>query len=177
MFTFVSGNLVLDFIGTVKARRTDFTDLLETPADLGDWFVEAGLLDRAPTGDPDTLRQATALREAAWHLALAAIDGNPLPDADRRLINRLAQGPLPDLALQPDGSVRRTGTADQALSEIARTAIELFAGADSPRIKECGRQDCTRLYVDTSRAGSRRWCDMTVCGNRSKSAAFRARQA
>ncbi|WP_245560246.1 CGNR zinc finger domain-containing protein [Nocardia asiatica] len=29
--------------------------------------------------------------------------------------------------------------------------------------------------MDTSRGGSRRWCDVTLCGNRAKSAAFRAR--
>ncbi|RJO76891.1 CGNR zinc finger domain-containing protein [Nocardia panacis] len=32
-----------------------------------------------------------------------------------------------------------------------------------------------RRYLDTSRGNARRWCDMTICGNRAKSAAFRAR--
>ncbi|GAB4589849.1 CGNR zinc finger domain-containing protein [Nocardia sp. IFM 10818] len=175
MFGFVSGNLALDFIGTVKGRRSYAAELLPTPADFGTWTVAAGLLDTAPECDADTLAQAVALREAAYRMALAAMAGEPLALPDRKVVNALAHGALPEITLRADGTVRRVGTADRALTEIARSAIELFGGPDRNRIKECGRSECTRLYVDTSRGGSRRWCDMTVCGNRAKSAAFRAR--
>ncbi|MEU6657487.1 CGNR zinc finger domain-containing protein [Streptomyces sp. NPDC046821] len=43
------------------------------------------------------------------------------------------------------------------------------------QIKECAAPRCTRLYVDRSHRGSRRWCDMTRCGNRAKAAAHRSR--
>ncbi|WP_067826311.1 CGNR zinc finger domain-containing protein [Nocardia inohanensis] len=177
MFTFVSGNRTLDFIGTVKARRAEFNDLLTTPADLGQWLIEAGVLDTAPEVGAETLRRATRLREAAWHLALAETGGTAMPAADLRVLNELAHGEPTRLTLHADGSVRRSGTAEQALTDIARDAIELFGGEDHARIRECGRPECTRLYIDTSRGGSRRWCDMTICGNRAKSAAFRARQS
>ncbi|MGO9036177.1 CGNR zinc finger domain-containing protein [Mycobacterium sp.] len=36
--------------------------------------------------------------------------------------------------------------------------------------------DCTRLYVDASRAKNRLWCGMGTCGNKAKVQAFRARQ-
>ncbi|MCU1642288.1 MAG: hypothetical protein JWN03_2563 [Nocardia sp.] len=175
MFTFVSGNLALDFIGTVQSRRTEFTDLLETPGDLVEWTVEAALLDSAPAADTGALADATRLREATYRLALAVTHGESLAAADRQLVNNLARGALPELTVEASGSVKRSGTIETALAAIARSAVELIGGADRGRIKECGREDCTRLYVDTSRAGSRRWCDMTVCGNRAKSAAFRAR--
>ncbi|WP_067532861.1 CGNR zinc finger domain-containing protein [Nocardia crassostreae] len=175
MFTFVSGNLTLDFIGTVKGRRSYAADLLETPADLGSWTIAAGLLDREPDCDAATLKQGVRLREAVYRMALAAMGGPAVADADRALVNSLAHGPLPEITLRADGGVRRIGDADSALAEIARSAVELFGGPDRDRIKECGRPECTRLYIDTSRGGSRRWCDMTVCGNRAKSAAFRAR--
>lgn len=177
VFTFVSGNRTLDFIGTVKSRRAEFDDLLATPEDLGTWLAEAGLLDAAPQVGADTLRQATRLREAAWHLALAEIDDAPLPAADLRVVNEIAHGEPTRPTLRADGTVRRDGSAEQALTDIARDAVELFAGEDHARIRECGRPECTRLYIDTSRGGSRRWCDMTICGNRAKSAAFRARQS
>ncbi|WP_345718596.1 CGNR zinc finger domain-containing protein [Kineosporia mesophila] len=32
-------------------------------------------------------------------------------------------------------------------------------------IRNCANDRCTRLYVDTSRAGNRRWCGMAECGN------------
>ncbi|MRH86437.1 hypothetical protein GFY24_02955 [Nocardia sp. SYP-A9097] len=176
MFTFVSGNLALDFIGTVKARRGRFEDTLETPADLGTWAVAANLLDSAPDADAAELARATRLREATWRMALAVIHDETIAESDRRLVNEIARGTTPGVELSADGGISRSGTGESVLAAIARSAIELVGGADRNRVRECGREDCTRLYVDTSRAGSRRWCDMTVCGNRAKSAAFRARK-
>lgn len=173
MFTFVSGNLALDLAGTVKARDTTFDDLLRTPGDLADWLRAAALLDRVAECDAATFERAIRLREAAYRLAVATARGEALPDADRKLVNEIAKGELPLLTLRPDGTLRRSGPPATALTAVARDAIELLGGPAT--VKECGRDACTRLYVDTSRGGTRRWCDMTICGNRVKSAAFRAR--
>ncbi|WP_069161331.1 CGNR zinc finger domain-containing protein [Nocardia altamirensis] len=173
MFTFVSGNLALDFAGTVKARTGTADDGLGAPADLADWLVAADLLDRAPDCDAATLAAAVRLREAAYRMAVAKSRGEAPADADRRLVNTVAKGELPQIALGSDGAITRSGTPAAALTAIARSAIELCGSSAS--IKECGRPACTRLYVDASRGGTRRWCDMTICGNRVKGAAFRAR--
>ncbi|MEV6252206.1 CGNR zinc finger domain-containing protein [Nocardia sp. NPDC051929] len=173
MFTFVSGNLALDFAGTVMGRSTRFEDVLSTPAALADWIVAAGLLDSPPTADADTLARAVRLREAAYRMALAAARETAFDDGDRRTVNEFAEGVPPSISLRADGTVVRSGDADAALAAVARSAIELLGSR--ALVKECGRPVCTRLYVDTSRGGSRRWCDMTLCGNRAKSAAFRAR--
>ncbi|MEU1210284.1 ABATE domain-containing protein [Nocardia sp. NPDC005825] len=173
---FVSGNLALNFIGTVGERRTTFIERITSAADLGEWTVAAGILDTAPDCG-DALEPARRLREAAWRLMQATLHGKPLADADRRLLNRHAHGDLPELTLRADGSVTRGGTIESALTAIARSAVELLGGPERERLKECGRDACTRLYLDTSRGGSRRWCDMAVCGNRAKGKAFRARNA
>ncbi|WP_067808432.1 CGNR zinc finger domain-containing protein [Nocardia beijingensis] len=173
MFTFVSGNLALDFAGTVKARSTTFEDVLTSPAALADWIVAARLLDNPPPSDADTLARAVRLREAAYRMAVACTRDSAFDDADRRTVNEFAGSAPPSVSLRPDGTVLRAGDADAALAAIARSAIELLGSR--ALVKECGRAACTRLYVDTSRGGSRRWCDMTLCGNRAKSAAFRAR--
>jgi predicted RNA-binding Zn ribbon-like protein len=39
----------------------------------------------------------------------------------------------------------------------------------------CRADDCGWLFVDASRNRSRRWCDMSECGNRAKAQRFRAR--
>lgn len=186
VFTFVSGNLALDFCGTMKGRTTRREEQLTEPERLSEWFLAAGLLDTAPSVDADLLARGIRLREAIYRLAFAVArtdfddelpDAPRWSDADRRLVNETARGELPVIALRPDGTVRHTGAAESALAAIARSAVALLGGPEAPRIKRCGRSECTRLYVDTSRAGSRRWCDMTYCGNRAKSAAFRARHA
>jgi predicted RNA-binding Zn ribbon-like protein len=137
----------------------------------------AGLVDRPPGPDTGGFGEALQLREAMHRLALAASGGADYSAADRQLMNRVAARPPVGVRLDADGSVRRVGTVDAALADLARAAVELFGGPGARMIKECSAPDCTRLYVDNSRRGARRWCDMAECGNRAKAAGFRARHA
>jgi CGNR zinc finger len=64
-----------------------------------------------------------------------------------------------------------TSAADglrKVLFTVLASAAELLASDRLGRIRECGPADCTWLFVDQSRNRSRRWCDMTACGNRMK---------
>ncbi|KAB2349050.1 CGNR zinc finger domain-containing protein [Actinomadura rudentiformis] len=169
-FTFVSGDPALDFAGTVRHRRDDRTDQLATPADLARWTVEAGLLTTAPPADAAGLDTAVALREAIYRLAAGAGGRH-----DRDLVNRHAAAAPVTVGLTADGTVERTGDLPAALATLARSAVELLGGPDARDVKECEADPCTRLYLDTSRRRTRRWCDMRECGNRAKAAAFRAR--
>ncbi len=44
------------------------------------------------------------------------------------------------------------------------------------RLRVCAATGCSRVFVDTSRNRSRRYCNPDICGNRTNVAAFRARQ-
>ncbi len=57
------------------------------------------------------------------------------------------------------------------------TGLAVVLGSDlHGRLGVCTAERCDRVYVDTSRNGTRRFCS-TTCQNRVKAAAFRARQA
>ena len=43
------------------------------------------------------------------------------------------------------------------------------------RFRVCANDQCRWAFFDESRAGRRRWCDMSSCGNRAKAARHRAR--
>jgi predicted RNA-binding Zn ribbon-like protein len=36
----------------------------------------------------------------------------------------------------------------------------------------CAAQDCSWVFLDTSKNKKRRWCDMSDCGNREKARRF-----
>lgn len=56
------------------------------------------------------------------------------------------------------------------------TSLALAVGSSlAGRLGVCGADRCDRVYVDTSKNGSRRFCT-TSCQNRVKAAAFRARK-
>jgi predicted RNA-binding Zn ribbon-like protein len=174
-FAFVSGDVALDLTSTVHHRRTDATELLAAPDDLARWLTEARVVDTRVKVAPADFTGALRLREAVYRLAIAARDHGRFDTPDRKLLNRVARGAPVRLKLADDGTVARSGDAASAVATLARCAIELLSGELARSIKECAADECTRLYVDGSRKGGRRWCDMRECGNRAKVASFRAR--
>lgn len=59
------------------------------------------------------------------------------------------------------------GTETIALdTATAHSALSLAANPEPDRLKIC--PNCGWLFLDRSRNRSRTWCDMAVCGNRSK---------
>ncbi|MFB9475959.1 CGNR zinc finger domain-containing protein [Nonomuraea salmonea] len=174
-FVFVSGNLALDFAGTLKWRRSDQDELLATPADLSRWAVEAGVTtEPPPVGDAD-LRRLRTLREAIYRLVIEGMNDRPWPEDDLHVVNKEAAGAPPGLRLTPAGLVR-TGDPTALAAAVSRSAAELLAEQGRLRVKECAFDDCTRLFIDRSRGGNRQWCGMEECGNRVKVANYRSRK-
>ena len=57
------------------------------------------------------------------------------------------------------------------------TGLAVVLGSEfHDRLGVCTAPRCDRVYVDTSRNGTRRYCS-TACQNRVKAAAFRARHS
>ncbi|WP_201298731.1 CGNR zinc finger domain-containing protein [Microbacterium sp. 8M] len=175
MHAFPCGTLALDFVGTLRARRDlQPREMLGDAQALDAWFVEAGVVDEAPGARESDLTNAVQLREAIYDIALARLQGTPLPSKPTALLNRWALAAPVRLTLD-GGTVRREGGSSEGLATVARNAVELFGGDDAALLRECGRPGCTQVYVDRSRGGRREWCSMRTCGNRVKAAQFRAR--
>ena len=175
-FHFKSNRPSIDFVTTVGERWRRSFERLREPEDLGRWFVEAGILEEPPAISAKLLGEARVLREAIYRTAkLAGRDAGSAEDLAE--INRWAAMPSLAPALSADGEVTwsapRPGAA--ALAWLARDAIDLIGGPLAGRVKECARPDCALLFVDVSRPGTRRWCTMDGCGNKAKTAAYRAR--
>lgn len=178
-FVFVSGNLALDLLGTLKWRRTRPEEGLSTPGDAGRWAVAAGVLTALPPVDTADFEQLHGVRESIYRLVEAARNRTALPGSDLRELNAAANRPLPTLTMTVDG-VRRDGPLGAVTAEVARAAIAFLAemrDADPPRVRECERPECTRVFIDRSRAGTRSWCGMAECGNRVKAREYRARKS
>ena len=73
--------------------------------------------------------------------------------------------------------IAREGGLDWLLAAIARSAAEIVAEGSSARIRICSNPSCGLFFYDTSRTRRRRWCSMSLCGNRHKVAAFSRRHS
>jgi predicted RNA-binding Zn ribbon-like protein len=175
-FIYVGGRHCLNFVGTMKHRHSSREELLTEPELLSDWAVQGGLLDAGVDITDDDLAAAIELREAIYRTVTARLEGHRLRPADVELLNEWALQPQLAPRLLRTGGVRREGTPAQLLARLAADLLDLLAGTDIENVKRCAHPDCTRLYLDTSRAKNRQWCGMGTCGNKAKVQAFRARQ-
>ena len=143
---------------------------------------------RRPAAATAVLRRTRALREALFAIFSAVARGDAPRAADLATLNDelgRAMGHARIIAGQGDGPVRsrsvqskqprfrhgwgKTGVhLDRVLWPVARAAAALLIGDALSRVRECDAGNCAWLFLDTSRNRSRRWCDMTVCGNRQK---------
>ena len=190
-FLFVGNNLALDFLNTCPVQNGEATELLSDFGAVLRWFVSAGQISLAQSaalerkwgktrqaqsfvGEVQAIRERlrTALRE--W------IDTGSVPRARIAELNRLlAEHPM-RLRLQEAGAAISTdlylqaSRPDDLLAAVADSAAKLFAGADRSRVRQCG--NCVLVFLDTSKKGTRHWCSMQLCGNRSKVAAYAERQ-
>ena len=176
-FRFRGGHPALDFTATTLGRRTGKPrELLVTPHDFARWLCASGLAQTVSICDEESLAVARRLREAIYLLVQARLSGAKSPAAARKLINEVAATPSAPPRLDAHGAAVRTGGAAAFLSHLARLAVDLLGGEPASRIRRCEGVTCAILFLDTSRAGDRRWCSMAVCGNRAKVAEFRQRQ-
>jgi predicted RNA-binding Zn ribbon-like protein len=177
-FSRVGGRLSLDFANTIGSRLAEASnDRLAGYADLLAWGVEAGLV--APgdaktwAGTPDValFRQAVDLREAIYRIFSAVAAGRPAAEPDLAVLNGVLEASAFRVRPTGDGYAwtwPRPPRPEHLLWSIAADAGTLLTGSQLPRVGECASEHCGWLFLDESRNGSRRWCDMKDCGNRAK---------
>lgn len=175
----MSGRPSLDLVATIGERWRRAFERLRTPADLGRWAVEGGFVNVPPEVDGAHLEQARQVRQAVARLVFAWTAGEPLGRRDLEVLNEGAARPDLVPALTSDGTLMTPATASigAVLATVSRDAIHLLATGDPRRVRECAADDCSLVFHDASRPGTRRWCSMAGCGNRAKTTRFRTRRA
>jgi predicted RNA-binding Zn ribbon-like protein len=54
--------------------------------------------------------------------------------------------------------------------------VELLRTEPSPRLKQCPGDHCGWIFLDSTKQGNRRWCQMSECGQEAKSERRRQRR-
>ncbi|MFF4773469.1 CGNR zinc finger domain-containing protein [Microtetraspora fusca] len=74
------------------------------------------------------------------------------------------------------GAASSEGGARAGLARVAAAIHAAHAEGMWPRLKVCAESTCQWAFIDSSKNRSRSWCSMRVCGNRTKTRAYRARR-
>jgi predicted RNA-binding Zn ribbon-like protein len=124
-------------------------------------------------------REAAAVLEEARRLrrALYRVVQDPTATRDFRTVARLAERSAAAAKLVAGPGRQASWALPVSLAlpllAVARSAAELLCEPDRPRIGRCPGTDCGWLFVNHQ--GHRRWCTMSICGNRAKARAHARR--
>lgn len=136
--------------------------------------------DRRQVTDTE-LAELTALA-GRLRPVFAAVSADDTDDAAERVNALLRDTAAHPLLMKHDGEpwhIHFHGDRDSYTNDWAAgcaTGLAIVLGSEHyDRLGECTAPACDRVFVDTSRNGTRRFCS-TACQNRVKTAAFRARE-
>ncbi|HEV2915139.1 MAG TPA: ABATE domain-containing protein [Pyrinomonadaceae bacterium] len=187
-FIFIGNNRCLDFINTELMKGGQLTDLFEDFADLIHWSRDAGVLS-APQAKrlvemwggkregERTIGAAREFRTALKKMVERIVAGKPVTQSVVAKINDFLQHRHGyDELVRTQGGFEKRFHPDfaqprQLLAPIAEAASDLLCYAEPSLIRKCESESCVLYFYDTTRNHARRWCSMSMCGNRMKVAA------
>ena len=175
------GWLCLDFTNTVATRKPGTgEDYLPAWADFVLWVRRVRLLPEAEFGiwqqmPPGEISEVRALREAIYALFshLAQTGAVHLTHLDT--LNDFLHEVYAHTRLRiTEAGLRRSVVDEPHLEKplwiIALSAERLLLSERLARVKAC--DNCGWLFLDTSKNGARRWCNMATCGSQIKAKAW-----
>jgi predicted RNA-binding Zn ribbon-like protein len=196
-FNLAGGHPVLDFLNSLGGHRLIAPrEHLLVPEDLVSWGLQSGWVDQEhahpmlveiqlrPAEARLALGRVRAFREALFRVFLAASENaqpapEPLEAFEREVRRAWAERRL---LRGPDGGYRwvspESARLDAFIPGLALAASDLLTGPDRRRLRLCeatALDGCGWLFLDTTRNGTRRWCEMATCGNKYKARRHYAR--
>ena len=201
---FLAEDRALDFLNSIATLWENEIEWIDDGRDLLAWLELADLVPPSVLRQvrkeavPEVLdaiaARARELRE--WFRAFVANHaGQPLQStalADLGPINRLLERDDSYRLIEASNSPqqdsdtnspalrwrqhRRWLLLDALLLPLAESMGDLVCSTDFERVKKCGAPTCTLWFRDVSQNHTRRWCTMSVCGNRAKASAHRAKK-
>ena len=190
-FLFVGNHPALDFLNTRPLLSGDEpTELLPDFAALLRWFRAAGMLGsreaaglRRHWGESERARRTLGslhqLRESLRKEIVKYEAGGDIQHGMVHEINQImAEHPMRTKLTPIENGFKTEAYFDprapeDLLGPVAHSIAALLADLDRNRIRKCS--NCVLHFFDTSKKGTRRWCSMQMCGNRSKVAAYASR--
>ena len=179
------GWLCLDYINTIRHRfETPQQDYLEEYGQIVTWFLRKQLItSHEATLLRKHLRTLPAIaahqfcieaRETMYQLFLAVIHQKkpevPVQEHFNELVKEMCQVRTITIEAHQtvqEGWAKEPERLQYPLYPVIKSAYELLVSDLLRRVKEC--QACGWLFLDKSKNGSRRWCNMQTCGSSAKS--------
>ena len=193
---FVGDALGLDFLNSIATPADTPVDWIDDGEGYLSWLEQARLVPgdvlrdmraHAQPGELDKVAaQARSLRE--WFRGFVhQHKGGPLRTealAELAPLNRLLERDeiFGRIAVSSTDAEpfefqmqRRWRNPEAFLLPVGEALAQLVCTEDFSNVRACEGSACTLVFADHTRGRARRWCSMSICGNRAKQAAHRHR--
>jgi predicted RNA-binding Zn ribbon-like protein len=140
-----------------------------------DWLGDL-LADEGVQATPGELERARDVREAIREL-LYANNRQPTEGDPYGLLRRAADRAGFTLDLEAPTLTAAAPGVDGLLGRVLAVAYGAMVDGSWNRLKACRNHGCRWAFYDYSRNRSASWCSMQLCGNRTKTRAYRRRHA
>jgi predicted RNA-binding Zn ribbon-like protein len=189
-----TGWLCLDFANTLDWHASDNpVETLNKYGDLIEWSADRGIIsgdakdalsrksEEKPIEAQAVLEKAREIRENIYQMLSNTAHGRPIKIADLKGFNKALASMLSHSRLAAyEGGLRwdwdsYPNKLDSVIWPVVRSAVDLMTSEAIRRVGQCADERCGWLFWDSSRNRSRRWCDMSDCGNRAKVRRFYAK--
>jgi predicted RNA-binding Zn ribbon-like protein len=167
-------DLCLEFANTRYWRgQSHPTETLNSPEDLAGWTAANVTREARPLSRREFDR-ALETRETIYRVFDATARGRMPATADLKTLNEQFAAAPARAAIRRErtGFVwdvdLRGSSALGVLAPVLWSAGDLLTGGRLDKVRRCANPECGWLFLDDSRAGKRRWCSMSACGNRAK---------
>ena len=178
---FLGGSLWIDFVNSKLVVNGAPHDLIATESGVAHWARQANIA--VPDGvafDLPGVLQALRTQLAVAFDCLAA--SQPLAESVIATINHLiARSAIrSEIAPSDNGAliVERLDLVGPPVATAVAWDFARFLGRfENRRMRHCDNPACVMQFYDIGKNNRRRWCTMSLCGNRDKVAHYRGRKS
>ena len=180
------GELCLDFVNSKLwgTRAQPFVDLFTNYERIVHWCRHLNILsdeevepllqlaEQKPNQAQAAFEKISAVCDANYRTFTAIARQQAPASKDLDILNQILSEAMQhrQVISTPEGFAwswtKNDASLDWMLWPVALSTADLLTSERIQRIRECS--GCYWMFVDTSRNGLRRWCDMKTCGNRAK---------
>ena len=194
VFNILAGERCLDLVNTLDNRPVPEKELELLPdyASFAMWAEQAGIISRQkrqrlcevaladPARATNVLSWVIELRESLYRIFDRIVGEQQPPKSDLDLVAHFLAQSYRAVRFRSTHGVYQLDWQDgeqleSPLWPIVRSASSLLTSPDLKLVRKCSVETCRWLFVDRSKNHSRRWCDMKICGNRTKARKYYSR--
>ena len=172
----IGGRTWIDLVNTRYVEGNKKVDLFISTSHLWNWLIENNIIAKNTNENVITDELVTLLKELRMlskEVLNSIQSGGKLSKNIKSKIKKYINDTNITVDfLDNDKNIDLTYIGktikDNITYIIINDLVDTLKHYDTKRIRQCYHENCVCYFLDISKAGKRKWCDMETCGNRKK---------